>query len=97
MLWKIVRNWSVLTDALECFSQTLKKMHEEDRYMPDQLESQQLLLALSNIIKTEIIDVPGVDEYELALSIDRFTDTLKLSIEDSKSGKYHQLNFKKGK
>lgn len=95
-LWKVVRNWSVLSKSLYAISDTLKKMHAEGRNIPDMTESQILLMALSNVVKTEVIDIPGVDEYSLSLDIDKFSSSLALSIEDSKSGKYHEVTIKKG-
>lgn len=90
-IWKVFRNWAVLSEAFSTISKTLVKIHEEGRKLPDQSESTQLLLCLSNIVKTEIIDIPGVDEYELSLEIDKFSTSLLMSIEDKKSGKFHQV------
>lgn len=94
-MWKVVRNWGVLSSSLKAISDTLEIMHKDGRNLPNTEETQNLTLALSNIIKTEIIDIPGVDEYELAMGMDHFSNTLMLSIEDQKSGKYHEIKVKK--
>lgn len=94
-IWKLVRNWSILSDSLKCISQTLTAMRNEGRSLPVPAESSQMLLAFSNILKTEIIDIPGLDEYSLSLDIDKFSSSLLLSIEDRKNGKYHELLLKK--
>ncbi len=96
-IWKLVSNWSVLSDSLKCISQTLTEMRESGRQLPEPNESTQMLMAFSNILKTGIIDIPGLDEYQISLDIDKFSSSLLLSIEDKKSGKYHELLLKKGK
>lgn len=94
-IWKVARNWSVLSLSLAKISETLKAMHDDSRSLPNATETSEMLLAISNIIKTEIIDVPGVDEYQIALDIDQFSTSLALSIQDTKSGKFHEIVLKK--
>jgi len=50
---------------------TLSNMQKDGRKVPNIEESSILLMALSNILKTEIIDIPGVDEYQISLDIDQ--------------------------
>ena len=96
-IWKLLSNWKILKDSLTVISDTLKKMHDEGRDLPETSEASQMLLALSNIIKTQVIDIPGVDEYEISIGIDKINTAFMLSIEDAKSSKYHQIIVSKGK
>lgn len=84
-------NWRVLSTAFKAVSDVLTEMHKADRKLPDTNESQALLMAMSNILKTGVVDIPGVDEYQLSLDLDKFSSSLIFSIEDSKTKKYHDL------
>jgi len=97
LIWKVVSNWRVLTNSIGGISDTLKKMHDEGRALPNAEETSLMLLCGSNILKTGIIDIPGIDEYELSLNLDKFSSSLIMSIKDSKSNKFHQIPLVKGK
>lgn len=94
-IWKVIRNYRVLSDAVKNISDVLKQMHDAKRATPEANETSVLLLSVSNILKTGVIDVPGVDEYELALGVDQINTNFVLSVKDAKSDKFHQIKFKK--
>lgn len=96
-IWKIVRNWSVLSKSFQGVTDILSNMNAEGRSLPNTEETQMLLNAVSNIVKTEIIDIPGLDEYSLAVNLDHFSSSLGISIQDSKNGKFHTIKVKKSK
>lgn len=97
LLWKVIRNWRVLSNSLESITNILKNMNADDRHLPNSMESSQLILCFSNILKTGVIDIPGIDEYQISLDLDNFSSSLMLSIEDSKSGKFHDIVVTKTK
>lgn len=90
-IWKLIRNWAVLSDSMHAIENTLSNMQKDGRYVPNREESSILLMALSNILKTEIIDMPGVDEYQISLEIDQINSNFQLSIKDSKSEKFLKI------
>ena len=94
-IWKIVTNWRVLSTSLKVISETLTTMREQSRSVPNTEETQQMLLAASNILKTGVIDLPGIDEYQISADIDKFSQGVSLAITDSKNKKYHSLKLKK--
>lgn len=90
-LWRLVRNYRVLSDSISAIEATLSNMSAQDRKLPNESEIEMLLKAVSNILKTGVIDIPGVDEMNLALNIDQFSQSFSMSIQDAKSGKYFEL------
>jgi len=90
-IWKLIKNWKVLSDSLKAIENTMHNMSKDGRFVPNMEETPILLHAVSNIIKTEIIDIPGINEYEIALSIDQISSNFVLSIQDAKSEKFYQL------
>ena len=93
--FKIVSNFSILKSSFENISAIFKKMHDENRAVPTEVESVALLQIASDLLKTGIVDIPGFDEYELSMDIDKYANALVLSIEDKKSGKYHDVKISK--
>ena len=89
--WKVISNWVVLKDSFVAIENTLKNMQADGRMVPNQDETPILLMSISNILKTEIIDIPGVDEFKIAASIDQLNANFSISIQDAKSGKYFSI------
>jgi len=90
-IWTLIRNWAVLTDAFSNIEKVLSEMQADGRKVPNQQEASILLMCLSNILKTEIIDMPGVDEYQISLEIDQINSNFQLSIKDAKSEKFLKI------
>lgn len=90
-LLKLIRNYSVLSGSFKSIEDVLSFMTSEKRTLPNHIESQILCMAISNILKTGVIDIPGVDEYQIAIGLDQINANMVLSIQDSKSGKYHEI------
>lgn len=86
-----IRHRLVLEEAFGSVSEVLAKMNADKRALPDHSESQVLVMAVSNILKTGIIDLPGVDEYQIAIGLDNINQNMVLSIQDSKSGQFHKI------
>lgn len=86
-----IRHRLVLETAFNSISGVLIEMNKEGRALPKHDESQILVMAVSNILKTGVIDIPGVDEYEIAIGLDQINSNMVLSIEDTRSGKFHQI------
>lgn len=97
MVWNFITNYRVLSDTSSAVSQIFKNMDAEGRKTPTQPELVILLQAFSNILKTNIIDIPGFDEIELTATVDRFSGGLSTSLKDVKSGKFHTLVVTKTK
>lgn len=91
IIWKVISNWKILSTSLSSIETVMSNMGAEKRHLPTTEETQILLLACSNILKTKVIDIPGLDEYELAMNLDKASSSLALSIKDSTSGAYHVL------
>lgn len=96
-IWSIIKNHVVLGDSLKAIEITLTEMRQGDSVVPNHMQAQNLMLAVSNILKTGVIDFPGIDEYEIAIGIDRVSSDMTISLKDSKSGKFHELPILKGK
>lgn len=90
-LWKLARNYKVLNDACKAIETVLVNVAATDRKLPDMDESQILLSAISNILKTGIIDIPGVDEMQIAIGLDHINKNISLSVTDAKSGKFMEI------
>lgn len=90
-LFKLVRNYSVLSKNCQAIETIINNMIIEDRKLPSQQDSVYLLTAISNILKTGVIDIPGVDEVNLAIGIDSISKNISMSIEDSVSGKFIEI------
>lgn len=86
--WTVLTNWKVLADNSKGIEQVLKNMFDEGRKIPSEEEIPVILVCVSNILKTGVIDIPMIDEYEIALSIDKVNASFSLAIGDAKSGKY---------
>lgn len=91
LMWNLIRHHVVLTDAFKAIEGVLVQMRQNEISLPNHEQTQILLFAVSNILKTGVIDIPGVDEYEIAIGIDQINSNMMLSIQDSKSGSYHQI------
>ena len=97
-LFLLVRHYVVLKDAFTGIESVLTNMTKDARALPTHEETQILCVSVSNILKTGVIDLPGVDEYQLAIGLDNIQANMVLSIQDKKSGKYHTIPvLKKGK
>ena len=81
----------VLEESFKAITSVLTSMNEEERALPKHDESQVLVMAISNILKTGIIDIPGIDEYQIAIGLDQVNQNMMLSIQDTKTGQYHQI------
>lgn len=81
--WKIIRNFFTLKNSFEAISATIDGIMKSDREMPTAPEMQVILKAFSNIMKTGIIILPGVDDYEVAAFIDKVSGELEISLSDS--------------
>ena len=90
-LWKLIRHYAVLSAAFKSIESVLQNISAENRKLPTQEESLILLKAISNILKTGVIDIPGVDEYELAMNLDLVGSNMSIGIEDLKTGKYFEV------
>lgn len=90
-LWKIVRNYAVLAASFKAIEGVIQSVSQSGRSLPNQDESMILLKAISNILKTGVVDIPGVDEYELAMNLDMVNSNMSLGIEDLKTGKYFEI------
>lgn len=90
-LWKIVRNYAVLSASFKAIEGVIQAVSASGRSLPNQDESLILVKAFSNILKTGVIDIPGVDEYELAMNLDMVNSNMSLGIEDLKTGKYFEI------
>ena len=91
ILWKLIRNYAVLSEACGGIENVIKNMTDQGRALPDRDEAMILVKCISNILKTGVIDIPGVDEYELALNLDMINSNMSLGVEDLKSGKYFEI------
>lgn len=91
IIFKLVRHYAVLNESLTCINTVMTNLSNDNRTLPTHAEGHALLIAISNILKTGLIDVPGIDEYDLALKFDYVSEQFALGIADSKSGKYHTL------
>lgn len=91
LIWKVLRNFKVLSDSFGGIETVLNNMTVEKRKLPTHAEIEMIARAVSNILKTGVIDFPGVDEYAIAVNIDEMTATYAVSIQDAKSDKYIQL------
>lgn len=89
--WGIIKHYGVLKENLQAIGNVIKAVMESDRKVPSCEEGQILLRAISNILKTQVIDLPGLDEYELAVSIDEITGTLVCQLTDKASSKVFKL------
>lgn len=90
-IWKLIANYKVLSEAVKCIEVNAQAMMSRDSAIPSGEEGQLMLMALSNILKTGIIDLPLVDEYQLSLDLDQITGQMRIAINDSASGKYNSL------
>ena len=91
-LWDLISNYSVLSENFKAIEKVLEQvMSDSTRRLPDHNESQILLIAVSNILKTGVIDLPGVDEMQIAIGLDHINQNMVISIQDKKSGKYAEL------
>lgn len=97
IIWKVISNYRILSDTSQAVSTVFHNMHNEDRSSPTQPELVALSQALSNVLKTNIIDIPGFDELELVAAVDRFSGSLVTSMTDAKSGKFHKIVLKRTK
>lgn len=93
--WKVLKNYSVLSNAFKTIEEIIAAMSKDARALPTQDESLILVKAISNILKTGVIDIPGVDEYQLSINLDMVSSQISIGIEDSKTGKYHELSVPK--
>lgn len=91
LFWKVLKNWTILSESLKGIETVLHNLTEEKRALPNHDEAVTLLHALSNILKTGVIDIPGVDEYKIALNLDEVASSYTISIEDAKNEKYLEL------
>lgn len=95
-IFKLIAHQAVLRASLQAISDVLMEMKKTDRVLPSENEATLLLMGVSNILKTGVVDLPGFDEYELSIQIDRISNGIVLSIQDQKDKKYHDIAvFKK--
>ena len=90
-LWKVIRNYAVLAASFKAIEGVIQNVSQSGRALPNQDESLIIIKAISNILKTGVIDIPGVDEYELAMNLDMVNSNMSLGIEDLKTGKYFEI------
>lgn len=90
-LFLLIRHYSILSSSFKSIEDVLSLMAKDSRSLPNHMETQILCMSISNILKTGVIDLPGVDEYQIAIGLDQINSNMVLSIQDSKSGKYHQI------
>lgn len=88
IIWKLIRNYRVLSESFKTIETVINNINNRDRVLPDAEESRALLTACSNILKTGVIDIPGVDEYELSLKFDYINEQWAIGLKDDKSGKF---------
>lgn len=84
--WRIVRNYAEIKNFCIVISNTITAMHTDKRKSPNMHELSLLLPAISAILRSELIDIPGINEYELALEVDSFAGKLKVAITDTNTG-----------
>ena len=91
-LWNFISHYGVITEALKAIEDVLKNIAaDKSRKLPTQEEAIILTKALSNILKSGVIDIPGVDEYEIAMNLDMVASHLSVSINDKKSGTFIEI------
>jgi len=92
--WKALRNYGKIKNLFEVVSQVLNDMHARGDSLPDCNETSKLASVFSEAFKADIIDLPYLDEYQLALVLDKINANLVCSIEDKKTGKTQTLAIK---
>lgn len=97
IIWKVIANYRILSDSAKTVNTVFNNVKVRGDSTPNQEEAQALLQAASNVLKTGVIDLPGLDEYELTSTIDRAVGAITTSISDSKNSKYHKISLKKVK
>jgi len=90
-LWRLARHYKVLNDSCKAIETVLVNVNASDRKLPTPEESQVLLAAISNILKTGVIDIPGVDEMAISIGLDHINRNIAVSISDSKSGNFMEI------
>lgn len=90
-LWRLARNYKVLKDSCTTIEQVLQVVSDDKRSLPNEQEAVALLAAVSNILKTGVIDIPGIDEMKISIGLDHMAKNISLSIEDSKTGKFMEI------
>lgn len=82
-LWKVVRNMGTLRTAVKAIEDVYKEIEASGRKIPNVEEAQTVLNSLSNILKTGVIDIAGIDDYKIAAGLDEINHNLQLSLKDS--------------
>lgn len=91
--WALLKNYGVLKENLRVIGEIITKVMQEGRKTPDCDETNRLLKAVSNILKTEVIDLPEIDEYQLAIKIDEINANLVCELKDTKSDKTFKVGL----
>lgn len=78
MFWKVMRNYGAIKEIISEASQVLKVSAE--RGHPSCEETQKLFAIARKALKTGIIDIPGVDENQLAVALYDLENNLICSV-----------------
>ena len=69
LFWKVLQNWSEMRVKLEALKGVLVRV--KDNGIPSCDDTKELLDFSIWLLKTEMIDIPGVDEYQLTRELER--------------------------
>lgn len=81
-LWRVLRNWFTLSNAVHDIENVFEEIAKQNRKLPNMGETQVLLNAISNILKTEVIQITGLDDFKVAAGLDEISHSLHLSLTD---------------
>lgn len=82
--WRFVKNYGTLKNSLLAVEAVFQSKDARGDKTPNSEEAQILLQAVSNILKSGLIDFPGVDEYEIGVGLEQLSGQIHLSMTDSK-------------
>jgi hypothetical protein len=92
--WNLLRNYGTIKKSLEDVSKIFNEMKNQENKTPNCEQAQVLLKSLSTLLKTGVIDIPGINEYEISMSIDDVSANLVCMITDKKLGKIVNIPVK---
>lgn len=95
IIWKFIRHYRVLSDSSKAVSQVIQNISNRGDKLPEIHETQIIIQAMSNVLKTGIIDIPGIDEYKISAALDKVNENVAISFEDYTSGQFHILRVEK--
>ncbi|MEO8839789.1 MAG: hypothetical protein ABI351_13895 [Herbaspirillum sp.] len=83
LFWKVISNWHVIISIINDTEGVIDEMVKAKRVLPDPQECGTIAHCASEFLKIGLINVPFIDDYQLAVEIDNFSASLKVGVKDN--------------